>query len=94
MRDQNFSGIVTVCMKQGSQYMGLLQTGKPIISCGVGQVVKAGQTITVINRHSFIEINGIEQLIPVINNMLQVSLAFKKGLIRKAFTAMTYNNAT
>lgn len=56
--------------------MGLLQTGKPIISCGVGQVAKAGQTISVVNGRSFIEINGIEQLIPVINNMLQVSLAF------------------
>lgn len=55
----------------------------------MGQVAKAGQTITVINGHSFTEINGIEQLIPVINNMLQVSLAFKEGLIRKAFTAMT-----
>lgn len=60
----------------------------------MGQVAKAGQTITVVNGHSFSEINGIEQLIPVINNILQVSIASKKGLIRKAFTAMTYNNAT
>lgn len=42
----------------------------------MGQVAEAGQTISVMNGHSFIEISGIEQLIPVINNMLQVSLAF------------------
>lgn len=60
-------------MKQGSQYMGLLWTGKPIISCGMGQVVKAGQTISVVN---FIKINRIEKPIPVTNDMLQVSLAF------------------
>lgn len=59
----------------------------------MGQVAKSGQT-NVVNGHSFIEINGTEQLIPVINNMLQVSLAFlKKGLIRKAFTAVANSNA-
>lgn len=66
MKDQDFSRIVAVLMEQRAKYIGLLWTGKPIISCGIGQVAKAGQTI----RHSFPEINGKEQLIPVINNML------------------------
>lgn len=44
----------------------------------MGQVAKSGQTINAVNGHSFIEINGTEQLIPVINNMMQVSLAFFK----------------
>jgi len=46
----------------------------------MGQVAKAGQTVSVVNGQSFIEINGIDQLISVINNMLQVSLSFKKGV--------------
>lgn len=66
MKDQNFSGITVVFMEQGGKYIGLLWTGKPIISCGTGQAAKAGQTI----GHSFTEINRKEPLIPVINNML------------------------
>lgn len=53
----------------------------------MGQVAKSGQTINAVNGHSFIEINGTEQLIPAINNMLQVSLAFffLKGFNKKSF---------
>lgn len=42
----------------------------------MGQLAKAGQTVSVTNGHSFIEINEIEQFIPAVNNLLQVSLAF------------------
>lgn len=65
-KDQDFSRIITVFMEQRAKYIGLLWTGTPITSCGTGQVAKAGQTI----GHCFTEINGKEQLIPVINNML------------------------
>lgn len=66
MKDQDFSRIIAVFMEQRAKYIGLLWTGKPIISCGTGQVAEPGQTI----GHSFIEMDGKEQLIPVINNML------------------------
>lgn len=66
MKGQDFSRIEAAFMEQRAKYIGLLWTGKPIISCGTGQVAKAGQTM----GHSFIEMNGKEQLIPVINNML------------------------
>lgn len=65
-KDQDFSRIIAVFMEQRAKNIGLLWTGKPIISCGTGQVAKAGQT----TGHSFIEMDGKEQLIPVINNKL------------------------
>lgn len=65
-KDQDFSRIIAVFMEQRAKNIGLLWTGKPIISCCTGQVAKADQT----TGHSFIEMDGKEQLIPVINNKL------------------------